>query len=402
MGAAAVTITDFFLRSLTIEAWMAQILGLVFIVALLSARPHSLANRLLAGGLLCAVYRQFLIALRLAGTIDSFPSLIRTSFPAQMLAIPAFYLYVKALTTPDFKLKRKDAVHLLPMSIGLAWWVTFWIWGDTLLQSGLSQDWERYLRVIVKVLVVVPYLVLSSKQVAHFAREVVEHTSEVGDLRLGWLHRLLFVAYAALAIDILDVATGPSIQLWYVVPAVALISLILLASFSLRVSPVFAREIQSQSHEVQDSAVTIPVVSTPKEEDKPRLSDDELNRQKDRLTGVVENQTLYLNPELRLSDLATALGMRPYRVSEVLNRGMHTSFYDLINRYRVAKAQQLLCSPGAAHLNLLGIAMESGFKSKSVFNEVFKKSTGLTPSQFRSARMSGSSNSDNRIASSGR
>jgi AraC-like DNA-binding protein len=81
---------------------------------------------------------------------------------------------------------------------------------------------------------------------------------------------------------------------------------------------------------------------------------------------------------------------------------MHTSFYDLINRYRVAKAQELLRSPTAAHLNLLGVAMESGFKSKSVFNEVFKKNTGLTPSQFRSTKTTGSSNSDNRIASSGR
>jgi AraC-like DNA-binding protein len=207
---------------------------------------------------------------------------------------------------------------------------------------------------------------------------------------------LLVVAYVAFAVDILDIATGPGVQLWYVAPAVGLLSLIVLAYVSLRVSPLFAREIQSQQ---SDALQEVPM---PKEEERAGLSDEELLRQKDRLTGVVEKQTLYLNPELRLSDLAAAVGMRPYRVSEVLNRGLHTSFYDLINRYRVAKAQQLLCSPSASHLNLLGVAMESGFKSKSVFNEAFKKKTGLTPSQFRGTKMPGSSDSDNRIASSGR
>ena len=207
---------------------------------------------------------------------------------------------------------------------------------------------------------------------------------------------MLVVAYVAFAVDILDIATGPGVQLWYVAPAVGLLSLIVLAYVSLRVSPLFAREIQSQQ---SDALQEVPM---PKEEERAGLSDEELLRQKDRLTGVVEKQTLYLNPELRLSDLAAAVGMRPYRVSEVLNRGLHTSFYDLINRYRVAKAQQLLCSPSASHLNLLGVAMESGFKSKSVFNEAFKKKTGLTPSQFRGTKMPGSSDSDNRIASSGR
>src|SRR4030095_10104211 len=119
MRAGAFTIANVFIHSLTIEAWMAQILGLLLIAALLSARPRSVANRLLAVVLSCAVYRQFLIALRLAGAMDSFPNVLRTAFPAQMLAIPTFYLYVRALTTPEFRLERKDAVHLVPFSIGV-------------------------------------------------------------------------------------------------------------------------------------------------------------------------------------------------------------------------------------------------------------------------------------------
>jgi AraC-like DNA-binding protein len=135
---------------------------------------------------------------------------------------------------------------------------------------------------------------------------------------------------------------------------------------------------------------------------KGRLPDEELARQKERLIRVLQNQALYLNPELRLSDLAAALGLRPYRVSEILNRGLQTSFYDLINGYRIARAQELLSSQSSAHLNLLGIAMESGFRSKSVFNEVFKKMTGKTPSEFRIRNMTESADPAGRIARSGR
>jgi AraC-like DNA-binding protein len=188
--------------------------------------------------------------------------------------------------------------------------------------------------------------------------------------------------YAITAIDTLDVITGASVPVWLLLPSVAVIGLLSLAYFSLRVSPVFARETHDREPAPEQKKETI------------QLPDDRLERQKERLIETMEKKQLYLNPELRLSDLADALDIRPYRVSEILNRGLQTTFYDLVNRYRVTKAQELLLAPGSAQLNLLGIAMESGFKSKSVFNDVFKKSTGMTPSQFRNGKMTESRDSD--------
>jgi AraC-like DNA-binding protein len=356
---------------LIIEGWLAQALGLLLIAALLSARPRSTANRLLAAALFCAVHRQFLLTMQISGALASLPILLRTSLPFQLLAFPMFYLYVIALTTPEFRVKSRHAIHLVPLGVGLAWNAVF------------------HSPVVVKVLVAIPYLILTHRQVRTFSGESQNHLADLAFLRLNWLRILLTVAYVMIGIDALDVVTRPEIPIWHLVPTAGLISLIGLSYFSLRLSRVFAHEIdvRREREEKRESS---------------RLSDEQLNREKERLLEVLKKQALFLNPELRLSDLAAALDVRPYRVSEILNRGLQTSFYDLINLYRVAHAQKLLNSPDSSYLNLLGIAMESGFKSKSVFNDAFRKTTGTTPSEFRARKTTESTHSDDRIARGGR
>jgi AraC-like DNA-binding protein len=384
---------------------MAQLLGFILVATLLTARPRSIANRLLAAALLCVVFRQFVLVLTMFSAIASFPMLFRMSFPFQLLAIPAFYLYAVALTTPDFRIERKHAVHLLPFAVGVVWYGAVLVWGGpSPFELGTALDRELYARTVVKLLVMIPYLILVRRQVQTFAREVKQHVSDTSPFRLNWLRTLLVLAGASVAVDVLDVATGPSIPLWYLTPGVSLISLIVLSYLSMRVSPIFTSEVHRKQEESvpdvvlpQAEAEEVPIDASPG-----RLPDAELEKQKERLTGIVVAKSLYLNPDLRLSDLADAMGVRPYRVSQILNQGLHTSFYDLINQYRIEKAQELLTSPAADRLNLLGVAMESGFRSKSVFNEVFKKTTGKTPSQYRDGKTSESSDSVNRIARSGR
>jgi AraC-like DNA-binding protein len=386
-----------FRNVLIVESVAAQILGLLLVAVLLSTRPRTTPNRLLSIALFGIVFRQFLLILEISGSIWAFPYLFRLSFPIQLMAIPAYYLYVVALTTTDFKLERKHALHLIPFAIGVAWYVATLIWGSPwLFQPGRSLDLELYARAIAKIAVMIPYFLAGRRAVLVFAREAKNHVSDISHLRLMWLRTLLAVAYASVLVNFVDVVAGPSSSIWLLIPGVWLMSLLALAYVSMRVSRMFAWEAEC------NKAERLPDFPEQIGDPKRRLSGLELQRLKARLLQVVENQALYLNPELRLSDLGEALGIRPYRVSEILNRGLQTSFYDLINTYRVIKARELLVSPDSAHLNLLGIAMESGFRSKSVFNEVFKKMTGKTPSEYRAHEVTESSDPDGRIARLGR
>jgi AraC-like DNA-binding protein len=62
---------------------------------------------------------------------------------------------------------------------------------------------------------------------------------------------------------------------------------------------------------------------------------------------------------------------------------MNKTFYDLVNGYRVEEAKRLLLNPNNRSFTILSVGFEAGFNSKTTFNTVFKKFTGLTPTDFR-------------------
>ena len=66
-----------------------------------------------------------------------------------------------------------------------------------------------------------------------------------------------------------------------------------------------------------------------------------------------------------------------------INEQLGKNFYDFINAYRVEAFKAKLQDPKFAAYSILGVALESGFKSKSSFNAIFKKVTGMTPSQYK-------------------
>lgn len=95
----------------------------------------------------------------------------------------------------------------------------------------------------------------------------------------------------------------------------------------------------------------------------------------------VEEQALYRDSELSLASLAAATGLGIHHLSEVLNQHEGKNFNQFINAYRIADVCERL--KAGASSNVLDIALEAGFSSKSTFNTMFKKFTGSTPTQYR-------------------
>lgn len=100
------------------------------------------------------------------------------------------------------------------------------------------------------------------------------------------------------------------------------------------------------------------------------------------LEQLFKDEKPYLQQSYSLAQLAKHLNLSPQITSQLINEGMQRRFFELIHDYRIKDAQRRLMSePEVPKMEYL--AYELGYGSKSAFYMAFKKSTGLTPRQYR-------------------
>ncbi|WP_206610038.1 tetratricopeptide repeat protein [Maribellus luteus] len=103
-----------------------------------------------------------------------------------------------------------------------------------------------------------------------------------------------------------------------------------------------------------------------------------------KLTQFVAEEQPFLIPNLSLRLLADQVEIHPNKLSWLLNERIGKNFNEFINFYRIEYFKELALDPKNNHISLIGLAYESGFNSKTVFNTYFKKETGMTPKEFLS------------------
>jgi AraC-like DNA-binding protein len=104
----------------------------------------------------------------------------------------------------------------------------------------------------------------------------------------------------------------------------------------------------------------------------------------DEVIRLMAEEKVYKCPHLDLKSLSERLQTPSYLVTKALNEGLGLSFYELINRYRVEEAKSLLIHHDYKRFTVMSVAFDAGFNSKTTFNTVFKKMTGVTPTHYRS------------------
>lgn len=116
------------------------------------------------------------------------------------------------------------------------------------------------------------------------------------------------------------------------------------------------------------------------------LTPHEEERYLKKIIQCMEDKKPHLDSQLTVKQLAAALAIPHRELSQVINKRTCMHFYDFINRYRVEEAKILLEeSVSRQEMTILDVAYDSGFNSKSSFNSAFKKTTGVTPSQYKKA-----------------
>jgi DNA-binding LacI/PurR family transcriptional regulator/AraC-like DNA-binding protein len=117
------------------------------------------------------------------------------------------------------------------------------------------------------------------------------------------------------------------------------------------------------------------------------LSEVQTEQYFNRLIAYMEKEKPYINDELSLYDLARELNIPRSYLSYVINKYAQVNFYDFLHSYRVKQAKTILSDSRYDDMSILDVAFNCGFKAKSTFNKIFKKQTGMTPTDFRNKNM---------------
>lgn len=99
----------------------------------------------------------------------------------------------------------------------------------------------------------------------------------------------------------------------------------------------------------------------------------------EKLEAYMVAEERFLEPKLSLRQLAEEMDCHANFLSYQINSVIGLNFKEYLNGYRLKRFQEIAVDPANKNLTLLALAFDSGFNTKSVFNEFFKKKTGLSP-----------------------
>jgi AraC-like DNA-binding protein len=300
---------------------------------------------------------------------------------------PVLYLTILNFVSPDRRFKRKEWRHFIPFLIFLPFAVlTVFqeIYPPSVVQNAVaknavSNDWVGFLLIFSLTFQVFTYLILSYLKLRKHTKNIALFASSVEKIDLKWLQYLLLAIAIMLVIWFSDILLGNN-TLTHYSNISYFICIYIVAYFSyqqVEIFPYSKMDIENIKEIIDESGQK---ENTTKQK---RFTDEQLTTHKTHILQLMENEKIYLDDELSLPKLASLMSLSPNDLSYLINEGFNENFFQFINKYRVEEAKKLLLSDKYAHLNILGLAFESGFGSKSTFNATFKKMTGLSPSEFQ-------------------
>ncbi len=309
-----------------------------------------------------------------SGYIRQLPHLYFVTLPIIFLIGPLFYTYIRSTLRSDFKLVPKDALHMLPFLFELIILFPFYqLSGDIKiriyeysLQRTASWQFSIYF---------VGYLIYVGSTFWYFfasyklLKNLPQPSSAKERKKIHWLQKAAigFFSYMFLSL-ILSILVRPFPEITSVYFHVNLISLTVLIhaiGYVAYLSPDLFNG--SQVSNYQFSAI----------------GSDRMNALKIQLENLMLSDQPHLQSDVSAEDIGRLLDITKHQLSQVLNVGLNTTFYDYINQHRIEHSKKILRSAEYQEAKILHIAFDSGFSNKASFLRNFKKLTGYTPTTYR-------------------
>ena len=378
-------ITDIMVTVLAIGA----IQSLFFSLLLMNKKGKTVADKILMTWLFVLFVQISANYLEFTGYYDKFPHLVGSTSSLIFLYGPLLYFYVKVNISGSMHFRKEYLLHFIPFLLYNIVLIPFYLKGasekltyfDELLQSQSAMILS--ITLICKTLTLPVYLIWAFVLLKNHRKNVERYFSDIENIDLKWLRFLvgsLFVlSLVVLFATIIKLLTGFTFETEPYIFSAATVWIFALGYYGLKQTPIFI-----------STSKTTGVFKAEKQKiryEKNKLKESEAERYKNQLMNYMEAEKPFLRHKVTLQEVASAIHIPSHHLSQVLNDKINQNFFDFINGYRIKTLKEKLKDPANKHLTIFGIAHDCGFNSKASFNRIFKKHTGITPSEY--IKMSG-------------
>ena len=309
--------------------------------------------------------------------------------------IPLHYLYAKYLIHNTSRMQKRDRIHFVPFIL----WEGFWLIAlFTLREHRYLWEYAIGNEITFKPFIVFHWITIALGffylgraliVINRYDRMMKKIFSSVERVKLNWLRYLTYLSLAMVAGFFLE----NFLRLWDIQLSYQFtFSTILLAVYVYTIGylGLFKSEVFTASAVANSIQDLVPLDENPQEGssrgkryEKSGLSQEQAEQYRNQLLDLMETEQPYQDSDLTLKQLADWLSVSPHNLSEVINTTLIKNFFDFVNEYRVEQVKEDLKDPDKTNLTVLAIAYDAGFNSKSTFYTIFKKATGMTPSEYR-------------------
>jgi AraC-like DNA-binding protein len=342
-----------------------------------SKKDKSERSYLLAAWLLVMMLVQFyfLFSLYPSFSIHSRIVLLLSAFP--LASGPLYLSFVAKLTEENL---RNKWMHFLPFMILLSVLFSYeWFLGANFqISEGFIQSANypilSHLYGYLMVISPIVYILWSYRFYMKFRRKVKDNFSTIERYDLTWLKIWILTAFIFFVTSFPAVYLATRYQLYprsfgfKTVAGFNTVYVFIIGFFGLRQTSYF--------HDFKLAAGSLKY-------EKSGLDAKRMEKLESQLSQLMKDKKLFLNADLKSSELAKEIGVSVNHLSELLNQHIGKTFYQYINDLRVEEVKDRLVDKHYKHLSNIGIATDCGFRSRSTFSKTFKKNTGLSPSEYR-------------------
>ncbi|PKV53113.1 AraC-like DNA-binding protein [Aquimarina sp. MAR_2010_214] len=294
---------------------------------------------------------------------------------------PLLLLYIKSLFLKEENLVKNSLPHFIPAAL-----YTVFIAVPTLLYGIFSIDRLSYILsdfiyffIRIGDLHLMLYLIISLRLLSKYRKLMKSKYSNLTKYDFNWIRIMLQGALCVISIDVmLKIYESFYGDFDWNADFVSVITMIILISF------LGYYGVNQSSVLLPDYLLEEDQFTTNKSKNTlPSFKKEEFETLKSKLELILVTNRPYLDEDLTLGKLANQISTTDKKLSMLLNQYMNTTFYDLINTYRINAVKEKIQSDLYDNYNLFGIACECGFKSRTSFNRIFKKETGCSPSVYK-------------------